>query len=136
MQVEFFDLEDELSPFHGASLSAAAELARIIEASRAREPFFCELVGENGYKLTIGLGKDIGCVQYSPSSGDPPYLMAMARDANARGYVEFLAGGQPSEVPAYYCVPIEMVKQIALCFIETGRASDAVRWEELGSRPT
>jgi hypothetical protein len=136
VQVEFFDLEDESSPFHGATLNSAAELARIIKASRAREPYFCELVGENGYKLTIGFGKDVGCVQYSPSSGAPPYLMAMAGDENARGYVEFLAGGQPSEVPAYYCAPIELVKQIALCFLETGRASEAVRWEELGPRPT
>ena len=37
--------------------------------------FFCELLADNGYNLLVGVGR-IGCVQYSPDNGNPPYLMA------------------------------------------------------------
>jgi len=134
MDVEFNDLQDQLSPFHGTRVSTAAELARIIDASRTREPFFCELVGDNGYKLTIGLGADVGCVQYSPSGGEPPYLMAIPDVPTADADVEFVAGGQRAPIPEHYYLPLELAKKIAVCFLETGHASPAVRWEELGPR--
>jgi hypothetical protein len=134
MDVRYNDLQDQLSPFHGTRVSTAAEIARIIDASRSREPFFSELVGENGYKLTIGLGADVGCVQYGPSGGEPPYLMAIPDAPTAGAEVEFLAGGQRASVPEHYYLPFDLARQIAVCFVETGRPSAAVRWEELGPR--
>ena len=131
MDVEFHDLEDEFSPFHGARIRSAAKLAGIIDASRTREPFFCELVGENGYKLTIGLGADVGCVQYSPSDGELPYLMAIPDVPTAGADVAFSAGGQSAAIPERYYLPFDLAKQIAIFFLETGSRSPAVRWEEL-----
>ena len=130
MLVRFFDREDEASPFNGASLHDAAKLRELFDGLRSRKPFFCELLGENGYKLLVGLGGEIGAVQHSRIDGDPPYLMAVAASAEpTTDHTEYLIGGTATEVPARYCLPIETVVQIALHFQKTGDRSEVVAWE-------
>ena len=135
MKVEFFDRQDDLSPHNGKRITTAKELLKIFESSRNRKPFFCELVGENGYNLLVGVGREVGCVQYSSSNGDPPYLMVTSTGISEdSGDVKFLIGGTPTPVPKRYCVPFETVKKVVTCFIESGTQSHSVRWDEIRSR--
>jgi hypothetical protein len=69
MAARFYDRHDELNPLNGSELALGVAAYRIIDQSRSREPFFCELVGENGYKLMLGIGTNIGCAQYSACDG-------------------------------------------------------------------
>ncbi|MGO9005588.1 MAG: Imm1 family immunity protein [Beijerinckiaceae bacterium] len=95
-------------------------------------PFFCELEGENGYKLLVGIGGDIGCTQYSREDGNPPYWMATTpATKNKQGAVDFLIADMATPVPARYCLPFDAVKDIILYFQNTGLRNPAVDWEEI-----
>jgi len=133
MIVRFFDLQDETNPLHLASIKDDGQLVRDLDGLRSRPPFMCELVGENAYKLLIGVGRDLGCTQYSAVGGDPPYLMAVAPNAGLRPeeYVEFLCGATPTPVPRQFVLPFGLIKDIAVHFRQTGERSPAVSWEEL-----
>jgi hypothetical protein len=132
MAVQFFDRQDKSNPLNGATIDDKEELLKVLDALRSREPFFCELVGENGYNLLLGVGRDIGCAQYSPSDGSTPYLMAVAAtNQDSNEYMDFLTANTPSPVPRRYCVPFEAAKQIAAHFIETGNCWPGVSWEQI-----
>lgn len=51
MIVEFFDLHDRTNPLNGATVTTEVELSSLVEGLRSRLPFFCELIGENGFQL-------------------------------------------------------------------------------------
>lgn len=132
MTVVFFDLQESSNPLNALRITNKIELDETLEKLRSREPFIFKLVGENGYKLDIGIGPKIGCVQHSPSGGNTPYLMAVAPgEQDADDYVEFLLGDTATPVSKRYCMPREQVKEIAAYFVETGDRSPNVSWEEI-----
>jgi hypothetical protein len=132
MKAVFNDMQDHSSPLDGATVHDRKELFALMDTAGDREPFGCELVGENGYKLTLGIGKDIGFVQHSPADGDTPYLLAVAPEKCCQQeHVEFLVGDTPTPIPQRFCLPFEAVKGIAAYFIETGERSRAFSWEEV-----
>jgi hypothetical protein len=132
MAVQLFDFQDKTNPLHGARIDDREALLKVLDGLRSREPFLCELVGENGYKLLLGVARTIGCAQYSPSDGSTPYLMAVATsEQDSNEDMEFLCGDTPSPVARRYCVPFETAKQIAGHFIETGNRWPGVSWEEI-----
>lgn len=134
MKAEFFDRQDEANPLNGTDVTSGVELLRIIDRLGNRSPFFCELVCENGYKLLVGIGRSVGCAQYSSSDGKPPYLMATSKsEFNTDDCVEFLMDHTLTPVPRHYCVSMESVRQIAQYFVETGSRSPSVSWEEIRS---
>jgi hypothetical protein len=116
------------------AFTSASLLVRLLgELRRSRPPFMCELIGDNGFTLTVGLAGDIGCVQHGPSDGTPPYLMAVGSnpvEPNA-GEVEFVVGGTATPIDRRYSVPFKTVEQITANFIETGQRSPIVSWEEI-----
>jgi len=113
-------------------MTRAAEVLMGLEGLRTRDPFFCELVGENGYNLLIGLGGDIGCAQYSRGDGDVPYLMAVTNGVpDTTAHTEFLIGNTPTPVRGRCCLPFDVVRQIVAYFIETGCCDPGVPWEEI-----
>jgi hypothetical protein len=137
MTVEFFDRQDKSSPFNGTKIATGAELSKVIDDLRSRSPFFCELLGANGYKLLLGVGKDGGCIQYSASDGSPPYLMVTTASETAEDdYFEFLIGNVPTPVPRRYCVSFDLMKKIAISFVQTGLRDSSVCWEEIGPPPS
>jgi hypothetical protein len=134
--VEFFDRQQTGNPLNGSKIATSAALSKTLDQWRDRRPFFCELLGENEYKLLIGIGNEVGCVQYSACDGSPPYLMAtIERDTENNGYFEFLIGNTPTPVPRRYCIPFDLMKQIASSFIETGLPDSSIHWEEVGPPP-
>ena len=132
MNVEFFDREDQRNPFNGLIIDQKTHLLELLDQLQGRAPFFCELLGQNGYTALVGIGGPRGCVQYSRTDGAPPYLMAVSQDPeHSREYFEFLIGNTPSPVPSRYCPPFDIVKDIAAYFQATGERSLAVSWEEI-----
>ncbi|PHR87369.1 MAG: hypothetical protein COA78_37200 [Blastopirellula sp.] len=133
MNIEFHDREERNNPLSGQSFSSTDEVAALMDKLRTKPPFFCELIGDNGYNLMIGIGGDVGCVQYSARDGLPPYLMATAFSGNkSEGeYMEFLTGGTLTPVERRYCMPFNIVSEIVADFVRSGLASSAVEWEEI-----
>jgi hypothetical protein len=59
MTVLFFDRQELSNPMNGLRIKSKIELDEALEKLGNREPFVFELVGENGYKLLVGVGKAI-----------------------------------------------------------------------------
>jgi hypothetical protein len=132
MTVTFFDREDDANYLNGTIIRDRNRLFQILENLRSREPFVCELVGDNGYRLHVGVG-DYGNVQHSQLDGDPPYLMAVNRSSEGQvdEYIEFLMGGTGTPISKRYCLPFYRVREIAAYFLETGHMLPDVPWEEI-----
>jgi hypothetical protein len=132
MKVKFFDMDDSSNPLNGTTIEESGRLLQILRGMQGREPFFCELEGDNGYRLDVGLAATLGCAQYSRSDGEPPYLTPVDSNATAEdGYREFFCQGTPTEVPARHCLPLDVIMGIAAFFLETGKPNPAVSWEEI-----
>ena len=132
MSVEFFDRQNPLHPANGARIQSGDDLSRLLAGFLNRKPFFCELLTDNGYKQLIGIGGTIGCVQHSRIDGSPPYLMAVANNnLDTESETEFLIDDRATPVLMRYCIPFEIVKQAAICFLETGKCDPSVSWEEI-----
>lgn len=132
MQVEFLDLRTRPDPEQKIFLQDKKSLEKFLQTLQQRDAFIFDLIGDNGFKLGIGLDKNIGCVQFSPANGMPPYLMAIG-NPNAPENIdhEFVMGGTATPVQGRYLLPFESVKDIACYFVETGDRSPAVNWDEI-----
>jgi hypothetical protein len=132
VRTQFLDRQDPSSAGNGRMISNSAELRSALESVRGRPPFFVELVGENGFKLLLGLGPTEGCAQFSPADGSVPYLMAVAPSGpEQKGEASFLINDTPTPVPRCFCMPLEMVVDIADVFVNTGGRKADVAWEEI-----
>lgn len=135
MNTTFFDREDLKNRLNGVIIQDRKRLLQILDELRKRPPFICELVGENGFHLHIGIG-ELGHAQYSRSDGEPPYLMAIApHPTNKEEDTEFLIGQTPTPVSNRYCMPFELIRDIAGCFLETGQTHPGFSWEPLSWEP-
>jgi hypothetical protein len=135
MMLTFFDKREKSNRQNGVVVHERGDLLNLLDSFRDCEPFFAELVGENGYKLTIGIG-NLGCVQYSRGDDEPPYLMAIeppiaVKPGKDQGFREFLVGDERTEVSAHFLLPFDRVKEIAAYFQRTGERNAAVFWEEI-----
>jgi hypothetical protein len=128
MILQILDLETKDAV---VSITTAAEVERWLEGLRERDPFMFELAGDNGYQLTIGLGKGIGCVQFSKSDGDPPYLVAKSETLLVTEPQEFSMGGTPTPINPEFCLSFDRVKDIAIYFATTGEKHPAISWDEV-----
>jgi hypothetical protein len=132
MKVKFFDMGDTQNPLNGSTIRDSVQLLQILRGMQGREPFFCELEGENGYRLDLGLAATFGCAQYSHSEGEPPYLMTVDHSKKkGDGYKEFLYENTPTEVPERRCLPLGIIMEIAAFFMKTGKPYPAISWEEI-----
>lgn len=131
MTVKFFDKQDLLNPSNGSNIDSE-DLSKLLASFSNRKPFFFELLAENGYKQLVGVGKDTGCVQHSSIDGNPPYLMAVASTGQANeAEIAFLIENTMTPISIHFCIPFQMVKQIASYFAETGKRDPSVSWEEI-----
>jgi len=147
MKLKFLDMQEEKNPLNGALIDSDDELVRIMDKLRDREPFGLQPKGENGFTLDICLSRECGSIQHSASSGDTPYLLAvtpgsppissageishyasafMADEVNGVEPLEFLVGGTPTPIPTRYCLPYELVRDIAVYFLKNGERDSRV----------
>lgn len=132
MTTEFYDRHDDQNPANGTAINDRNHLLGIIDSFAERPPFFCELVGENGCNLLLGVGGPIGCAQFSRQDGSTPYLMATTSASKGKNEaVDFLIGDTPTPVPGRYCLPFALVREIAFYFQETGGRNPIVDWEQI-----
>jgi len=135
MKVILHDLQEGSdNPFDGTQVVDSGKLREIFEQLQQREPFILELEGDNGYRLTIGIGGPVSCIQHSSNDGEPPYMVAVMREAQQRSEPKdrvFLCGGQATEIRGNQCVPFSVLQSVASCFLETGARSDHVDWIEV-----
>jgi len=132
MKVTFFDRQEASNPHNNEVVDASTSLLDILESLQDRKPFFCELVGENGFNLLLGVGGNVSCAQYSPSDGGTPYVMArLESNAKTDGYAEFLINDTITPVPDRYSIPFDTAKEVAAHFLKTGQRSPLVLWEEI-----
>jgi hypothetical protein len=150
MRVRFLDMEDNTNPLNGTWIDDADTLKAILEGLRHREAFGLQLDAENGTMLDVCLAKSFGSVQLTTT--DNVYLLAVKpgcapfqnRDnvsPHTRAFVadeksnlkspEFLVGGTPTPIPTRYILPYELVKKIAVHFLETADRHPDVRWEKI-----
>jgi hypothetical protein len=152
MKVKFLYKEERDNPLNGQLIDSSQELERILDQLRYRVPFGLELAGEDGFSLDMCLAETFGAVQHTASDGDSPYLLAFApgsppinvpgdlsphtvagRDDDENGVEspEFLVGGTSTPIPTRYILPYDLVKRIAVHFLETGERKADVMWEEV-----
>jgi Immunity protein Imm1 len=131
MKTQYFDRQDVANPLNGMSITNLSELRSALESARGRPPFFVELIGDNGFKLLLGIGGNEGCAQFSSVAGAEPYLMAVSPDGDAEGERVFLIGDTASPVPKRYCFPHGIVEDIAATFVQTGQRKSDLTWEEI-----
>jgi hypothetical protein len=132
MIVKFYDRQDLQNAVNGTDFADSKQVMALIESLRERPRFFCELLGESGYNLLVGIGGEVGCTQYSREDGSPPYWMAMSSATTTKeGYVDFLMADTATPVPLRYCLPFDAVKDIIVYFQDTGLRSPDVNWEEI-----
>ncbi len=132
MNIEFHDRQDVHNPHNGATVSCPEVLFAWLDQMRDRPAFFCELLGDNGYKLLVGVSTTLGCAQYSEKDGSPPYLMATDIPPAAHdGYMEFLTANTDTPVPLKFCLPMERIREVIHEFVRTGARSDKVEWEAI-----
>src|SRR5690242_20342641 len=111
MTVTFFDRQDKLNPLNGTMIQDPGEVAQLLKSLQHRTPFLCELIGDNGYNLLLGIGATCGCSQYSRGDGNPPYLMAIGDDqAASEEYVEFLTADTPTPIARRYCITSQAIE--------------------------
>jgi hypothetical protein len=122
---------------NGTAIAGSVQLVELLDSRRKNAPFFARFFADNGSEIMVGIGSDVGCVQYSRSDGMRPYLMAVSADPPIKsGYVEFLAADTPTPCAARYIIRFDEVKKVTLHFLQTGERSDAVSWQVLNPRAT
>ena len=134
MSCTFRDFQDDNNPLNGTVLDSQSALFNLLESFRGRQPFLFELREDlPGFTLTIGFSCECGCVQFARSDGEPPYEMGVRGPASKEGEksVYFLAGDQPTEIDAKFCLSIEQIRSIATQFVVSGGKSQTVTWEEV-----
>lgn len=132
MSAKYFDQNNESNPDNGAALTDGPSAKAMLKRQAVNRQVFCELISEERSKLLVGLGPSIGCAQFTNADGEPPYLVAKLDSEDSReGFADFMIGNEPSEVPLRLCLPLHVLLEVAAYFVETGKRSPLVSWEEL-----
>ena len=132
MKATFFDRQDAHNALNGTVLEHESQAKRLLGKLGLSRSHFCELLGENGYNLLLGVSRDLSCAQYSLSNGMPSYFMAVRPDRlhPVQGH-QFLSGGTATPIRGEFCLPLSLGIQIAVDFVRSGQRSSAVRWQEI-----
>jgi hypothetical protein len=132
MIIYFRNYQDKLDPNYGRALSSDDELISLLDHARNATPFIAEFCGAGDFHIVIGIGGDLGCVEYSRVDGTPPYLAAVShRPSMKRGYIEFQRGGTPTPIGARNILRFDELKEVVLHFMRTGERSNTVSWREV-----
>jgi hypothetical protein len=132
MIVRFFDRQDEKNSLNGSTFADSSSMLECFRLLSSRPPFFCEIEGENSFKLLVGVGGKWSCIQHGALDGSPPYLMAVAREPQLVVQdLEFLIGSTPTPIHRRCILSAELAENLISFFIRTGKKSELVEWEEI-----
>ena len=112
----------------------ASLLEALTELRQQEYPKSINIFSPNGDILTVALGGRFGFVQHEDAgSPTPRYQMAVETSLlPGRGiYKEVDAGGTPTPIPDYACLPAQRVVEIVLAYARTLRLPSTVGWREV-----
>jgi hypothetical protein len=132
MIVRYKNQQDDSDPMNDVAITSKRQLSNLLQTRRINAPFLARFWSDNGFEIMVGIGGELGCVQYSRSDGRRPYLMAHSPNPPLNsGGVEFLTANTPTPVPAAEIISFAELEEIAIHFLETGERSSLVLWEAL-----
>jgi hypothetical protein len=83
----------------------------------------------SGDSLSIGLGRAESVLNFVSGSGDPPYWSSVGEHEEDEA-VGFNFMGELSEIPLRHLIPLDLARQAVRDFVQTGKLSHKVTWEE------
>jgi hypothetical protein len=132
MIVTFFDRQDKANPDNGLMYSDAKPLLEHLNRLSSRPAFLCELEGENGFKLLVGVHRKWSCIQHSRTGGAPPYLMAVPKESQSDARdMEFLIGNTQTPISRRHILRLELAREVISVFVQMGERAESVGWEEI-----
>lgn len=114
-------------------VSSRGELIEALQDSKGKNSCVYILRSSGKGELTCGISKSFGFVQYTTLDQSLPYLIA-AKDKPRKDistftdFIEFDAGGSPTQIPKELCIPIEDVFRIAAEYFFDDKLSDDFFW--------
>lgn len=135
MTIRYLSHQDKFDPMNGRPIEQREQMSELLDLRRNKCPFVAEICGDNGFRLTFGLGSNFCCVQHCHADGSQPYLMAVSPNPPMKkGCAEFLSANTPTPIAARYIISFDELKEIAQYFLLTGQRSHAVSWQILDPR--
>lgn len=117
MIARYLNLQDKFDPMNGRAIEQKDKLSELLHRRRNLRPFVARLSGGNGFQITFGISTDLCSAHYSRGNGLPPYLMAVfPHPPKQRGFVEFLAGGTLTPIPARYIISFDELEGDRIVF--------------------
>jgi hypothetical protein len=117
------------------SIQGIQELEAVLRTMQEDEyPKSVNLLAPNGDILTIALGSEFGFVQHEDgASTSPTYSIAVDKSRIGAGakYREVDAGGTPTPIPEYACLPPGHIVQIVLDYARSLKKPAGVDWQQL-----
>lgn len=102
-------------------------LDRLIAESK--EPTLVSVLNLKKDSLAIGVGHKETILSFVKGDGDPPYYISLG-NPNLEGIIAFNYGGQESEFPAKYLIPMEKGREAVKHFLASGKLDHTVNWVE------
>jgi hypothetical protein len=119
---------------HPASVASVDEvdewLDRISATCKPELPTIVTIEALN-HEILIGLGLPQSVVQIMSISGDPPYLVTLGNPNAAHSVDFYLHRYHPTEIRGRNLIPTPLARKVVRHFLETGRRSSDVEWEEV-----
>jgi hypothetical protein len=116
--------------FERAVSSADSAIELIQEVQRTLEiPALVEFFNDQGVSLGMGVGRPTTVLTYQTSNG-PPYFISLG-DPAAEGSEWFCYGNEESEYLARNLIDFDIALRALREFVETGKKSSNVSWEQL-----
>lgn len=135
MTIRYLSHQDKFDPMNGRPIDQREQMSELLDLRRNKRPFVAEISGDNGFRLTFGIGSDFCCVQHCHADGSQPYLMAVSPNPPMKkGYAEFLSANTRTPIAARYIIGFDELKEIAQYFLRAGERSNAVSWQILDPR--
>lgn len=128
MKVEFHDYAVRKRPVK--TFDHASALIDFLRQCKTEEFASAELLGENGFRLVIGIDGDLAFAEYSSQDDEPPYLIALSPTVVVDGMHIFLVTNEGTEIHGRHCLAFPVFEEVVRHFIETGERTATVEWED------
>jgi Immunity protein Imm1 len=105
------------------------ELRTLLRSIGSRPDPEVTVYNASGDDLFVAVRDEVALIVFHQASRDPPYFSASIGRRQAE-YYEFFVGDTPTPVPRDRCIPIGLMEQVVVEFVETGELSKIVNWIE------
>ena len=132
MNATFVDLNNNENPANGTVISAP-NIRKCVRDFQCKTPSMFQLQLQSGVRIEVGVAGDMGCIQYTPANGLPPYVMATTSliHSPTESYVIFSVGGTDTPISDRFCLPIELLVIALEHIIIESKLFEGLFWEEV-----